>query len=132
MPDCPTCGNEVQGRPAICPFCERPLPGGGAPARGVQTLNLEKGRPTVEEALRKLEMRLDTVRQQKGARRLRVIHGYGSSGEGGAIKAAVHGRLRDLQGRGLVRRFTPGERLGARDAPQRSDAGNAGVTLVEV
>ena len=44
-----------------------------------------------------------------GIRVLTLIHGYGSSGEGGAIKAAVLRRLEFLRHTGRVREVVPGE-----------------------
>ncbi len=58
-----------------------------------------------------------TVQTQRGSR-LDVIHGYGSTGTGGALRARFRGFL-EKQGQRLL--FTPGERLD----------GNPGHTVVE-
>lgn len=108
-------------------------------------LNLEDGRPGVEEALRRLDMKLDTARMQ-GVKLLRVIHGYGSSGKGGALGDAVARRLRERQRQGRVRAFVwggdwPDETAEARALLERrpllreslrTDRGNEGITFVEL
>ena len=71
-------------------------------------LNLELNRPTVEQAVAMLKNGLMTARNQ-GVRAVIVIHGYGSSGEGGKIKPAVAKFLAQDSMRGIVRAFTPGE-----------------------
>ncbi|MEG0661723.1 MAG: hypothetical protein RR472_00440, partial [Anaerovoracaceae bacterium] len=38
-----------------------------------------------------------------------VIHGYGSTGEGGAIKKAAKAKLKEPSLRGIVRDVAPGE-----------------------
>ena len=45
-------------------------------------LNLELGRPTADEALRRLEAELEAARHMNTPL-LKLIHGYGSSGKGG-------------------------------------------------
>lgn len=108
-------------------------------------VNLEAGQPRVEEALRRLDMKLDTARMQ-GVKLVRVIHGYGSSGSGGAIGDAVRRHLRDRQRRGALRGFVWGgdwpdgsgearallqRRPFLRDS-LRADRGNEGITFVEL
>ena len=50
----------------------------------MRTFNVEAGLPTLDEARRLV---IDEIRRAKreGARALKVIHGYGSSGKGGAL-----------------------------------------------
>lgn len=50
-------------------------------------LNLELGRPTADEALRRLEAELEAARHMNTPL-LKLIHGYGSSGKGGRIRTA--------------------------------------------
>ena len=106
----------------------------------VVEINLEAGNPTVDEALRDLGNRLSTAKKQ-GAKAAILIHGYGSSGTGGAIRAAVRSRLGGNSMRGLVRSYTGGEYwFGAKrellglcrslGAHERRIAGNEGVTVV--
>lgn len=121
MHPCEICGNDIDDGVAVCPFCQRPQTRGGGKRRRrakQRRVDLEHDRPTVAEALRRLELRLDTARAGGGGS-LRVIHGWGSSGKGGAIRDAVRARLRELEARGLVRGW-------------REEAGNRGVTVVDL
>jgi len=74
----------------------------------IKTVNLEDGMPTVEEARRRLERELSAARAEKAVA-LRVIHGYGSSGVGGALRVAIQLRLRELQQSGEIREVIYGE-----------------------
>lgn len=63
-------------------------------SKKVAEVNLERGWPTVEEALRETVSRLMTCKGQ-GVKAVILIHGYGSSGAGGRIGPAVRSRLRE-------------------------------------
>jgi hypothetical protein len=71
-------------------------------------VNLKSDRPTVQEALQRLEREISFARQQKHSL-LKVIHGYGSSGTGGDIRIAVQRRLQELVEAGQVRGCIFGE-----------------------
>lgn len=60
----------------------------------VYSVNLEAGMPTVEEALCRMRAGLQEARM-KHCRVVRFIHGYGSTGKGGAIRAAVRNELKN-------------------------------------
>ena len=107
-------------------------------------VNLEEGRPTVDEAIRRLGMKLDTARMQ-GMKLVRVIHGYGSSGKGGAIGQAVARHLAERKRRNQIRASVWGgdwpdsadarallERRPVLRESLRQDAGNEGITFVEL
>lgn len=51
----------------------------------VREVNIEKGHPPVDEAMRRMVNGLTTAKRE-GIKSVVLIHGYGSSGEGGAIK----------------------------------------------
>ena len=74
----------------------------------IPTVNLKSDRPTVQEALNRLERELVLARQQ-GHSLLKIIHGYGSTGAGGDIRIAVQLRLRELAEAGTVRGYVFGE-----------------------
>ncbi len=100
---CEVCGNSfasVLGSSATCPYCHSRQSRPGKISTDSQELhrlvNLEKGMPLVEQALKRLETEIKTSRQQ-GLRVLTLIHGYGSSGSGGAIRQAVRTRLAFLE-----------------------------------
>ena len=140
-PQCPTCGNPLEGETSTCPFCgSSVVPSrGGKTGKPYQVVNLESGRPTVADALGKLERRIETARRQ-GVKVLKVIHGYGSSGKGGSLRDAVHRALPELERQGLVRSHVAGEHFTKSSAilkqfPRLKDdadlgRGNRGVTLV--
>ena len=71
--------------------------------------------PQVPEALQRLERELVLARQQK-TRLLKVIHGYGSTGEGGDIRIAVQKRLVEMAQNGQIRGCIFGENWGKSDA----------------
>lgn len=172
MKPCDVCGNEIPERTARCPFCESPQraqsparrargtgalprtgsPGGSrgrggpaSPAAGVDHVNLKQGMPVVAEALRALDLQL-AAHRTRGTRMLLVVHGYGSSGTGGAIRGAVRKQLRALLGRGQLKTVLAGEeytefdevsralraRHPALEATFRADRANPGITLVEL
>lgn len=101
--------------------------------------NLESGMPDAATAVQKMKNQLATYRLQ-GYRAVLLIHGYGSSGSGGAIRAAVHRTLAAGELRGLVREYVTGSEWESRKRElvsicpglreyERRFAGNAGVTL---
>ena len=75
----------------------------------VAIINLEYDMPTVNVALQKMKNEIVTYKGQ-GYKAVIIIHGYGSSGVGGAIKIAVNGCLLDNSMRGIVREFVGGEK----------------------
>ena len=74
----------------------------------VKEINLERGNPTVEAAIRNLVNELATAKRV-GYKALVLVHGYGSSGTGGAIKAAVRQKLCERSLSGVVRDYAGGE-----------------------
>ena len=73
-------------------------------------LNLELGRPTADEALRRLEAELEAARHMNTPL-LKLIHGYGSSGKGGRIRTASRKYLLAQQEKGRIAAVVPGERF---------------------
>ena len=73
-------------------------------------VNLELGRPSADEALRRLESELAAKRHLR-AKATKIIHGYGSSGKGGRIRTASRKYLRAAQEQGRIYAVLPGERL---------------------
>ncbi|MEM7391552.1 MAG: Smr/MutS family protein [Verrucomicrobiota bacterium] len=107
------------------------------------TANLKEDHPTVEQALARLESVLATERQ-RGVRLVRIIHGWGSSGHPGKIKAAVLQQLHVYRHQNRIKDFVPGDdysdhsRSGQillaahpklRDS-LRTDRNNPGITFV--
>ena len=74
----------------------------------IPVVNLEAGRPTVQDALSRLDQKLAGVRRA-GRRIVKLIHGYGSTGAGGDIRIAVQLRLAEMAGNGQIRHCIFGE-----------------------
>lgn len=72
------------------------------------TLNLETEKPTVDEAIALIEREIE-ICKKIGIVVLKVIHGYGSSGSGGAIKKALKTWSIMAKRRKLFRDFVKGE-----------------------
>ena len=135
--ECPNCGMRVPfAGVRECPKCEADLFAEPASEKGrVRRVNLESGHPTVEVALRRFDQALDQARA-KGSAYLALIHGYGSSGRGGAIKEAVTDHLRVLRNRNVLGSVLPGETLNRRHwIFKKTDldlsfSGNKGITIL--
>ncbi len=142
---CATCGNEIDDGSSQCPYCRAEC-SDGRPRSGSwahRTVNLEKGMPLVQQALDRLELEIRTSSKQ-GFKVLTLIHGYGSSGEGGAIKIAVLRQLHFLSHTGRIKEIIPGEHFEGRSGRGRQllrrfpflsthrdlNRTNPGVTLV--
>jgi hypothetical protein len=144
--ECGVCGNELPLVGARCPYC-----GAEAEERVVQkrppfchkTVNLEAGRPVVEVALRRLEQAIDDGLRH-GVNVITLIHGYGSSGKGGAIREECRKMLEFLKGRKVIGDYLPGEDFVKKSGRVRAllqrypdlvrhnnlGKGNPGITLV--
>lgn len=139
---CAVCGNEFAPAFLHCPFCgaERQAKP-RAPRRTSRTINLEKGLPTVAQALTRLHQEILQARAE-GYRALVLIHGYGSSGEGGSIRREVRRQLNLLREQKQISDFLPGEECGRRAGRARQltrrlpfladhlRAPNPGITIV--
>ncbi len=86
---------------------------------GIPQLNLEDGMPIVSEALKRLELGLQTMRHSR-VRVVKLIHGYGSTGRGGEIRAGVRKELAVMKRRRQIREFIPGEDFGPTDPASRA------------
>lgn len=109
----------------------------------IKTVNLKADRPTVPEALQRLEREIAVARRENHTL-LKIVHGYGSTGVGGDIRIAVQKRLQELATAGEVRGCIFGEdwsktseqawRLLQSQQELKSDADlgrrNLGITIV--
>ena len=107
-------------------------------------LNLKAGMPTVEQAKRRL---LESLYAPRGASGpvVKIVHGYGSTGKGGAIRTAIRAQMAVWQREGKALTVVHGENWSIFDAASQDlrqryaflakdedlDRGNAGMTLVE-
>ena len=74
----------------------------------IKVINLEDGMPQVEEARLRMQRELQIARQQ-GYAAVKLVHGYGSSGVGGALRAELQKELHRMAGAGIVQSFIAGE-----------------------
>lgn len=72
-----------------------------------KVLNIKQDSPTVELALANLEIEIE-ICKKGGVKLLKVIHGYGSHGTGGAICSAVRKRAKKLKRQGKICDFVLG------------------------
>lgn len=112
MPLCQICGNSIDAASLYCPYCgSKQETDETFPARtkfSQKTINLEQGLPTVEQALARLKQEIDTARLEQ-CRVVTFIHGYGSSGKGGAIRLECRKYLQYLVSTGSIQSVTCGE-----------------------
>ena len=99
----------------------------------------------VEEALERFERELRYAKAN-GAKLIRIVHGYGSSGVGGKIKSRLVKRLPQLLHQNKIQNYVEGEEYSSRTnagndllsrypnlrSSLRSDSENPGITFVEV
>jgi hypothetical protein len=67
----------------------------------IRIANLEVGKPTIHDALSRLDQELSAARRA-GCGLVKLIHGYGSSGAGGDIRIAVQRRLAEMTRDGQI------------------------------
>lgn len=143
---CDVCGNKRDTSNLLCPFCgsKRDVADLERQTRFVhKTVNLEAGRPVVEIALNRMnEIIEDSVRSDVNV--LTLIHGYGSSGKGGAIRLECRKTLDFLKSKGVINNYIIGEDFNKRsgsvksllrrypqlEADKHLNRGNRGITLV--
>jgi len=142
---CEVCGNELDPGVTTCPYCGTVSTSPILQASVLlhRIVNLEKGLPTVAMALQRLDTELEIARRQ-GYRVITLIHGYGSSGKGGAIKDETRHQLHYYKHKGRINDMLAGEDFNSRSGAGRQllrrfpalathgdlNKGNPGITLV--
>ena len=74
----------------------------------VRVVSIKSGMPTVEEGRARLKAEIDRAKAD-GAVVLKLIHGYGSFGVGGALRRGIRASLRKRLKEGRIRALVPGE-----------------------
>ncbi len=109
----------------------------------IAEINLEEGMPTCDEALDRLKSSLRLAKQNKYKCAL-IIHGYGSTGRGGAIRIKARQWLNAQVRSGSLKAVISGEDFDVLNAKARELRGrfpeleqllrvtNHGVTVVEL
>ena len=139
---CHFCGKPYPAGRGICPVCKaREKTAHAAPT--LRVVNIEKGMPSVEDARTLMNDAIAKGRKD-GVRVLKIIHGYGSSGVGGALRIELRKMLATKRAAGAISEWIPGEEFSTlsaegaallRQFPKlRTDADmgrrNQGMTLV--
>ncbi len=139
--ECPECGN-ARALFNQCPHCGSDhLP---VLSSDTVEINIKQGSPYVEEALEQLTEQLRKC-VELGIKAIVLIHGYGSSGEGGRIKWAIQDALESNRYADRVEEYFFGEnvaygsdsyhvllkrRPGLKRYLKRFKEGNAGMTVL--
>ena len=76
--------------------------------KGLKEIDLEYGMPTVDEAMAYLKSVVDGAKSS-GTKCLYIIHGYGSSGKGGAIRTKARQWLNAQVRNGKIKVVINGE-----------------------
>ena len=84
----------------------------------METANIEKFMPTVYQAEILVKNNLETFRRQ-GVKAFKIIHGYGSTGKGGALRTGLRNYLTQLKRAKIISDFIPGENWSAFDETTR-------------
>ncbi len=108
---CQICGNESPGSGAMCPYCGAVSQEGGDRKKKAfvcKTVNLEVGRPVVAVALHRLREVIDDAILNK-INVITLIHGYGSSGKGGAIRSECRKALDYMKSKNIIADYIAGE-----------------------
>ena len=74
----------------------------------IKVVNLEEGMPMVEQARLRMQYEVQAARKE-GFTAVKLIHGYGSSGIGGALRMELQKELRRAADEGDIRAFIAGE-----------------------
>jgi hypothetical protein len=111
----------------------------------IKIVNLEDGMPKVEQARLRMQHELQTARKQ-GYAAVKLIHGYGSSGVGGALRIELQKELERQAKSASIQCFIAGENWRISDEvtwellkrfpewKQDSDLGknNKGISIVQL
>ena len=106
-------------------------------------VNIKNGMPLVYQAVGRLKMEISSAKVTK-TKVMKIIHGYGSSGQGGKIKQGVLRLLNDYMRNKTIKCFVKGEDWSIFDNTSRNildkfpvmkkdedlDRKNYGVTIV--
>lgn len=113
--NCEMCGEPIER--LQCPFCKtiqgtQPIAKKSSKKKNIKSVNIKDDLPLVETATARLEVQIEAA-QEAGYKALKVIHGYGSSGKGGAIKNEIHRILRRMYVNDEIYDWIPGEEFSA-------------------
>jgi len=76
----------------------------------IHIANIKADMPTADQIPARVTFALETGKRL-GAKVVKIIHGYGSSGVGGRLRGATRRELIERKQKGLIRDFIPGEQF---------------------
>lgn len=85
----------------------------------LKEVNIKYDLPAAADALKRVTYSIRSGKEL-GAAAVKLIHGYGSSGKGGKIRAETRRYLEEQKRRGLIRDYIPGENFSIFDESTRS------------
>ncbi len=111
----------------------------------METANIEKYMPTVYQAEILVKNNIEMYRR-KGVKAFKIIHGYGSTGKGGALRTGIRKWLDLVKNAKIIADYIPGENWTVFDETTRkvldldnsfrkdSDLGqmNSGITIIVI
>jgi hypothetical protein len=74
----------------------------------IRIINVEEDLPTLDDARRRVQEEIRRARREK-FHVLKIIHGYGSSGKGGALNVGLRKSFKMRKKEGVIKDFIPGE-----------------------
>ena len=74
----------------------------------LRAVNIKSDMPTVDVAIRRITWNIKNAKPM-GVTVIKLIHGYGSTGKGGAIRAEARKYLERLRQQGRIKGFVNGE-----------------------
>ncbi|MDB6035204.1 MAG: Smr protein [Verrucomicrobiales bacterium] len=74
----------------------------------IRVINVEEDMPTVDEARRRVQEEIRRAKKDK-VNVLKIIHGYGSSGKGGALNIGLRKSFKLRVKEGVIKNSIPGE-----------------------
>ena len=74
----------------------------------LKEVDIKSDRPTVDDAIRRTTYNIKNARAF-GVSAIKLIHGYGSTGKGGAIRVEVRRYLERQKRGGFIKDYVPGE-----------------------
>jgi len=74
----------------------------------IHSVNIKSDMPTADQAPVRVAAALATGKRL-GATAVKIIHGYGSTGQGGRLRTAARRDLAERKHKGLIRDYIPGE-----------------------
>jgi len=85
----------------------------------LREINIKAGMPTVDVSIHMMTYNIKNI-GALGVSAIKFVHGYGSTGKGGAIRAEARKYLERLKKQGQIKDFIPGENFSIFDEATRN------------